>query len=191
MKRTTLIAFALASLALSLAAVEIQPAFYYGGRTVADAAIKEAYGNGTVYVPCLSVKAWKGLLVGFGYEGGYKKDATLGVYQEPATLKTSGFELFLGYEFRVGRFAPYLKLGVGRYSYSQTIESAFVGNIKVEETKSVMTAGGGLRFYPLGESGLFLSGEFKYVPLKVQPYDIEVDLGGFRILGGVGFSFGL
>jgi hypothetical protein len=71
------------------------------------------------------------------------------------------------------------------------VESVYVGNIKVDETKSAMTVGGGLRFYPLGERGLFLSGEFKYVPLKVQPYDIEVDLGGFRLLGGVGYSFGL
>jgi hypothetical protein len=191
MKKATLTVIAIASLALSLAAVEIQPGFYFGARTVADSSIKATYGNGTVYFPCLSVKLWKGLLVGLGYEGGYNKDGKLGVYQEPATLKTSGVELFAGYEFRLGRFAPYLKLGYGRFSYSQAVESAYVGNIKVDETKSTMTVGGGLRYYPLGETGVFLAGEFKYVPLKVKPYEDEVDLGGFRFLGGIGYSFGL
>jgi len=46
---------------------------------------------------------------------------------------------------------------------------------------------GGIKFYP--QKNVFLAVEFKYIPLKVQPYDVEVDLSGMRILGGIGFSF--
>ena len=37
--------------------------------------------------------------------------------------------------------------------------------------------------------GLYLSGEVKYVPLKVKPFDEEVDLGGLRYLLGLGYAF--
>jgi hypothetical protein len=37
--------------------------------------------------------------------------------------------------------------------------------------------------------GLYLSAEVKSVPLKVRPFDINVDLGGIRILAGIGYQF--
>ena len=47
--------------------------------------------------------------------------------------------------------------------------------------------GGGLKFYPL--ENLFVAAEVRYIPLKVKPYEYEVDLGGIRYLAGLGFRF--
>jgi len=35
----------------------------------------------------------------------------------------------------------------------------------------------------------FLAGEVKYIPLKVKPYEDEVDLSGIRCSGGIGYTF--
>jgi hypothetical protein len=60
-----------------------------------------------------------------------------------------------------------------------------------DKTKSTFFVAGGLKVYPMKNlKNLYLSAELKYVPLKVKPYEDEVDLGGLRLMGGVGFSFG-
>jgi hypothetical protein len=38
---------------------------------------------------------------------------------------------------------------------------------------------------------LFISAEIKHIPLKVQPFEIPVDLGGWRVLAGVGYRISL
>jgi hypothetical protein len=48
-------------------------------------------------------------------------------------------------------------------------------------------AAAGLKFYPW--KFIFLSAEAKFVALKVKPYDQSVDLGGWRLLGGLGIAF--
>jgi hypothetical protein len=50
--------------------------------------------------------------------------------------------------------------------------------------------GGGLSFFLLSNS-LCLNAEFKHVPLKVKPFDIEVDLSGIRFMVGIGYRFAL
>ena len=73
-------------------------------------------------------------------------------------------------------------------AYKQTIESSYIP-FKVDDKKSGVTLAAGLRVYPL--DGAYLSLEAKYVPLKVKPIDVEVDLGGWRLALGVGYSFKL
>jgi opacity protein-like surface antigen len=125
-------------------------------------------------------------MLGAGYEGGYSKAGKIGIYQEPSTLKVNGFEVYIGYALKIGSFSPYIKIGCGSYSYKQTIDSPYLSDFRVDGNKSTFSGSGGIKFYPI--KNIFLAIEVRYVPLKVKPLEEEVDLGGMRFLGGVGFS---
>jgi opacity protein-like surface antigen len=185
MKKTLLFIIVLGVLTWGLQAVDLDLGLFYGSRSVKDSQIKEVYGNGSVFFPCASVTFWKGLFAGVGYESGYNRDGKIGLYQEETNLKVTGLEFFAGYRFDLGKVSPYVKLGLGNYSYKQSVS----GQAKVDEKKSALTLAGGARFYPI--KGLFLAAEVKYVPLKVKPMDIEVDLGGMRLAAGIGYTFNL
>jgi len=168
-------------------AMDLEVGMVYGRRMVADPKIRGVYGNGTVYDPFLAVRLWKGLAVGVDYEGGYSRTGKIGTYQEPTSLKVTGSEFFVRYELNLKFVSPFVKVGYGSYSYQQTIESPHIAGHVVDGTKSCPSFAGGLRFFPV--KFLFLSAELKYVPLKVKPYEEEVDLGGMRYLVGAGFRF--
>jgi opacity protein-like surface antigen len=158
---------------------------FYGTWQVVDSDIKNVYGNGMVYFPFLAV-TWKGIMLGAGYEGGYSKSGKIGLYQDPTTLKVNGFEVFVGYAFRIKFLAPYFRVGYGSYSYKQTIDSPYLSDFKVDGTKSTYTGSVGIKFIPI--KNLFLAIEARYVPLKVKPLEEEVDLSGLRFEGGIGFT---
>jgi len=188
MKKITLAVLLTLSLVVTGYSLELGLGFQYGLRTVADSKIKDVYGNGAAYFPSLRLVVWKGLELGVGYEGGYKRDGVIGLFEEKTTLQVTGFELFAGYGYRMSILEPYARLGYGFYAYKQTIESEFIP-FKVDNKKSGVTLAAGLRVYPL--AGLNLSLEAKYIPLKVKPVDVEVDLGGWRLALGAGYSFRL
>lgn len=183
MKRTALLLILLGLPAWCLQAVDLDIGLMYGSRSVKDADVKEVYGNGSAFFPYASIGFWKGLFAGIGYEGGYDRAGKIGLYQEDSSLKVTGLELFAGYRFDLGKVSPYVKLGLGNYSYAQSVSGA----PKFDENKSALTLAGGARYYPV--KGLFLAGEVKYVPLKVRPLTEEVDLGGLRLAAGIGYSF--
>jgi len=158
---------------------------FYGTRQVIDSDIKNVYGNGMIYFPFLAV-TWKGIIMGAGYEGGYSKSGKIGLYQEATTLKVNGFEVYVGYALRIKSLAPYFRVGYGSYSYKQTIDSPYLSDFKVDGTKSTFSGSAGIKFYPIKR--LFLAVEARYVPLKVRPVAEEVDLGGLRLEGGIGFT---
>jgi len=188
MRKTVLFAVLLSfASGAAFAGIRLEVGALLGSRTVQDAAIKEVYGNGTVFFPYAAVHAWKGLFLGAGYEGGYSKSGPIGIYGETARLKITGFEFFAGYEHAVGMLSPFLRAGYGSYSYRQSIESALhEGNI-IDSSKGTIVIAGGLKMNLSGS--LSLVGEAKYVPLKVQPLDSEVDLGGMRYSAGLGMKF--
>jgi len=157
---------------------------FYGTRQVIDSDIKNVYGSGMVYFPFLAV-TWKGIIMGAGYEGGYSKSGKIGLYQETTTLKVNGFEVYVGYALRIKNLAPYFRVGYGSYSYKQTIDSPYLSDFKVDSTKSTVTGSAGFKFFPI--KNMFLAIEARYVPLKVKPLEEEVDLGGLRFEGGIGF----
>jgi len=188
MKRTALGLILVAALGgVARAVIQFEVGMLGGTRTVNSADIKTVYGNGMVYFPYLAVHVWKGLFVGAGYEGGYSRKRMIGIYEEPSTLRVGGFETFVGYEIKAGTVSPYVKVGFARYSYKQTIESPFVGDQVVDAKKWTPTFGGGLKI-SLSET-FFLAGEIRLVPLKVKPYEDEVDLGGMRYTAGFGLKF--
>jgi hypothetical protein len=181
---------ALAPLLAPLAAssLTVQIGVWMGSRTVADPKVRSAYGDGSVYLPYFQAAVWRKLFVGASYEGGYEKNGVLGVYSNPSTLTIIGLDLYLGYEFKFKAVAAYLKAGYGLYRYRQSVRNnPYIADYRVDHLQSTAVAGAGIKLYPL--KFFFVSGEAKYVPLKVRPYDYTVDLGGWRFLGGLGFSF--
>jgi hypothetical protein len=172
---------------LSRAAIRIEIGALGGTRNVNSADIKTVYGNGMVYYPYLALHAWKGLFVGAGYEGGYSRKGMIGIYEEPTTLRVTGFEAFVGFEIKFGTVSPYIKAGYARYSYKQTIDSPFIGNQAANGSKWTPAIGGGLKLSLSG--AFFVAGEIRFVPLKVTPFEDEVDLGGIRYMAGLGLKF--
>jgi opacity protein-like surface antigen len=165
---------------------KIEVGLSFGLRTLNNSELKEVYGSGINILPTVTL-TWKGLMIGGGYEAGFKKDGVIGIYEEPAELSVKGGEIFAGYELRLMNIAPYIKVGVGFYSYKQLIDSEYVSDYPVDGNKTGLIIAGGIKYFPLKR--LFISAEVKYGSLKVKPYDVEVDLGGLRLNGGLGFTF--
>ncbi len=158
---------------------------FSGPRYMTGSDISAAYGQGFVYNPYAAIQ-WGRFLIGGGYEEAKASRGEIGLYEESSSLRIRGFDLFVGYVFTFRIVAPYLKIGYGRYSYQQTIDSLYVGSDGVNQKKWTVTIAGGARFRVFKH--LLLAGEVKYTPLKARPFDEEVDLGGLRLLAGIGFS---
>lgn len=176
-------------LSSGLGAIEISAGAFFGPRTVTDDQVRNAFGNGTVYVPYAALNFWKGFVVGAGYEGGYSRTAKLGIYQESATLKITGYEIFLGYQLRIGKLCPYLKVGYGSFRYQESVDNPLLEKFAIDKTDMAMIYGGGVKFFPL--KNLFIAGEAKFVQFSVRSDDRDVSLGGFRFLAGVGLALGI
>jgi hypothetical protein len=189
MKKHLMGILAILCLTAGASAITIEAGLFTGLRTVSDALVKETYGQGIVFYPTVDVDLFKGLTIGAGYELGYSRKGKIGDYEEDATLEVSGFEFFFAYQLRLKSVVPFISLGGGLYSYKQTIVSDYARD--VDATKMTFVVGGGVKFYPF--KGFYVAGEFKYVPLKVQPFEDEdpVDLSGLRLFFGVGYSFRL
>lgn len=169
-----------------LAAVKPEVFFLYGYRTVSSAGIREVYGNGFVYYPAISINIMKGFFVGTGYEGGYSRSGRIGIFEDYSTLKIYGVEGFAGYAFNLAAISFYARAGLGFYRYKQFIDVPDLP-YKVDNWTVTQLVAGGARYF-IGKN-LFLTAELKYVRMKVKPVEEEVDLGGLRFLGGLGFRF--
>jgi len=168
--------------------IKIEAGVFAGLRTVSDATIKDTYGQGLVFFPYADLEIIKGFALGAGYEFGYSKTAKLGIFEEDATLKVAGFEVFAAFQPRIKKISPYLAVGIGFFSYTQTVESAYARD--VDFSKTTFLVAGGIKFYPI--KGLYVAAEAKFIPLKVKPFEDEdaVDLGGLRLSLGAGYTFG-
>jgi len=169
------------------AAVTFRAGLWCGPQKINDAKIRSVYGGQTVFLPYLEIQIWKGLTIGGGYEFGYNREGKIGLHDNPTTFRMSGLDFFLGYELRIKDAAFFAKIGYGLFSYKQTIDNPSLSDYKVDHTQSAVSFGAGLKYYPA--RFIFLAVEARYVPLKVKPYDYEVDLGGFRYMAGLGFAF--
>jgi hypothetical protein len=165
---------------------QIEIGFLAGLRTLNNADLKSVYGNGFIFFPSITL-IWRGIIFGGGYETGFKKNGLIGIYQEPAQLTVNEPEIYAGYQLTLNKFAPYLKLGWGFYSYKQVVNSPYVSNYPVNGKKSGLIFAAGFKFYPIKR--MFISAEIKYGALKVKPYDQVVDIGGMRLNGGLGICF--
>jgi len=184
-KKVAVAAVLCATLSSTAFALKLEGGLLYGLRTMSNATIKDPYGNGGIFYPYLALEIVKSVIIGVGYDIGYSRSANMGIFDERTTLKIEGYEAFLCLQPRFGSLEPRLKIGVANYSYKQTVDSRYLDNFKVEQTKTTFTVGAGLKIYVL--KNFFLTGEVIYIPLKVKPIEDEVDLTGMRILGGLGF----
>lgn len=161
-----------------------------GYRYLDDLALGEIYGDGYVFEPYIRYSLGT-LNLELSYEGGYKRSGPIGVFQEDSTLSVTGLQL-TGIApipiLRIRNLNTYFKIGIAYYFYKQDIDSEFVRR-QVDHTKWTTVIGGGMNLRLL--RGLFLTAEVKSVPLRVRPFDINVNLGGIRILFGIGYQFWL
>ena len=159
----------------------------FGLGTVSDGDLSDAYGSGFVFSPYLSYGITDCIAVGIGYEGGYKKDGTVGMFEDHAELKISGFSIFAEYRFKSRKLTPYLKLGYGYYTVSNQFEDDGMKKYGFSEKGSGAVLGGGVR-YPLG-GNLLITGGLEYLMLSVKPFDESVNSGGLRLLAGFALKF--
>jgi len=186
MRKSAFAAVLVLLLAASGRAWDIKAGIMGGARTASDPDIRRVYGGGSIYYPFLAVGLVKGFSLGAGYEGGYSRSGVIGSYQEATTLKVSGPEVFAGYWFRLEPLSLYVRAGWGSYAYRQTVDSPAARDFPVDSSRGALLVAGGVHVF--FSEHLYLCGEVKYVPLKVKPYDREVDLGGFRYMAGVGYA---
>ena len=154
-------------------------------RTVQSSAVRDVYGNGFVVLPSLALRVRGGLAVGLAYELGYDRSGTIGLYKEPTRLTVRGWEVFLRWDVTSRRVAPYLKAGLGGFRYEQEIESAVPLSDRAQGRKTAPLIGAGARVRLSDRLAGRL--EILYIPLKVKPFDVDVDLGGWRV--GLGLDF--
>jgi opacity protein-like surface antigen len=162
-----------------------------GFRNLNDPTLGEIYGDGYVYEPYVRYSLPRFAVLELAYEGGYKKNAPIGLFQEDSTLNVSGFQLSAIVPipiFRIRRMTTYFKVGLAYYFYKQDIDSEFVRK-EVDHTKWTTVIGAGASFYVF--RNLFLTFEYKSIPMRVRPFDINVDLGGTRLMFGIGYQFWL
>ena len=125
--------------------------------------------------------------MGVSFEGGYEREGLIGIYNEKTTLEMSGVEFFVAYQLMLKRFRPYIRIGYGNYSYTQTVDNGM--NMDVDDSKGTLTVGAGIKVYMV--KGLYLNGDLRLVDLKVKPYEEEINLGGWRYTVGLGYTFTL
>lgn len=162
-----------------------------GFRKLKDATLGEIYGDGYVYEPYVRYSFANSLALELSYEGGYKRNGPVGVFQENSTLSVTGLQLsgILRVPIlRIRRVSTYFKVGLAYYFYKQDIDSEFVRR-QVDHRQWTTVIGGGMNLYLF--RGLFLTAEVKSIPLRVKPFEINVDLGGMRFLFGIGYQFWL
>jgi hypothetical protein len=167
---------------------ELSAGFLAGRRLIEDPAVKQTYGDGMVFYPFLRWTTNRFLSFEVGHEIGYKKSGQVGFYEENSTLEIQGWELCTVLHYPLKRLTPYVRLGIGYYSYKQEINSEFI-RLKVDHHKLALVIGAGMNV-PVYK-GLFLTAEIKHVPLKVKPFDSTVDLSGLRFLLGLGLRIRL
>jgi hypothetical protein len=170
------------------ASTDINMAFKLGTRQINDPNLNKIYGSGYVFIPSLSITVFPNFSIEAAYEGGYKKSGLVGLYQDDSTLRISGMEISGIFWYRFSEFRPYVQLGAGYYSYRQDVDNEIV-RYQVDHKNIGFILGGGLDIALF--KGLFFTLGIKYVQLEVQPFNVEVDLSGIRILAGIGWEIKL
>ena len=186
MSRILVVLILVALAAQSLQAARLGFGLRYGLRKVVDEAIKEVYGEGYVYNPYIRWVPHHFFAFEVAYEGGYNKEAPIGLFDENSTFSVNGFEVCLVLHYRIDRFDPYVRFGYANYHYKQEIDSKFVRQ-QVDHWKATSVIAGGLNIGLV--QGLNAGFEVKYAPMKVQPFEVEVDLSGIRYLFSLSYEF--
>lgn len=167
--------------------LQIRALASYGLRSMKDQKVRNIYGQSGVYGFNLSLVFLRNFLIGGGYEGGYKADALIGNYLEESSLSLRGLEIFGGLRLKYSDLETFMVAGLAHYAYRQQVKSNFAPEVKAEKTAPFLAVG--LNYFLF--RGFFFSGRLKFQPLKVNPVENEVDLGGWSMTVGVGYTVNL
>jgi hypothetical protein len=187
-KKVALLLVAASALAApSAGAVRWEAGLCGGLRTVKDDTLRSTYGTGWVYTPFVSYRLSRKLWIGAEFEGGFSKDAKIGIFAEESRLAVHGVHAFVQYGRERGAIRPFLKVGAGVFHFKMDIESPFVQAANFASNDVSILLGGGLKV--MLKRRLFCAAEVKYAALWADPFDDLVDLGGIRLLAGLGLDF--
>ena len=147
-----------------------------------DQVFKSIYGGGTYFGGEVNITLMKGVSLWAGAHM-FSKTGLTTFTQEPTEISIT--PIYGGIKFRAPseKVSPYLGLGVGFFSYKET--SAAIGSIQQSDIGYIGQLG--VLINVIGPIYLDLKGCYSYC--KVQPEEIEANLGGFQVIGGFGFGF--
>lgn len=165
-----------------VSAIEIYGSLNVGQRTVNDTVLDYTYGSGWNYQATLDIHILPRLALGFFYETGYKKESEIDATNEYTSLTLGGMGAVGTFYLGTRSFQPFLKVGAGSFSYRQEIDNPYLDR-EVNHSKFSLLFGSGIRFRIL--PFLLFNLELQYVPLMVEPFEVEKDLGGFRVMAGL------
>ncbi len=177
------------ALAIPAGAADFDLTIRAGYLQLTESPVKSVYGGGFIFNPSIAFKLSPYFSIKAGWEGGYNQSADIGLYQESSHLTLNAWELSGVFHYPGWKpLVPFIEAGLTNCGYRQEIDSSFIRRT-VDHRKSSYFAAAGVTYF--AGSGIFLLAEFKYLPLKVRPFDVEVDLTGYRILAGIGYRFSL
>ncbi len=156
-----------------------------GWRSLNEPGIRRTYGTSVAVPFGFDLILRSGWEAGLRFEWAPTREGALGIYASAARFHLLGLEAAVSRELRPGVVGLYARAGAGLYHYRQTVDYAYVQDYKVDRFAPGAVIAAGLRVYPW--PFLYLAADAKYVILGVSPYDVSVDLGGWRLGGSLGF----
>ena len=146
-----------------------------------DQVFKSIYGSGTYFGGEINIRLASGVSLWAGAHM-FSKDGLTTFTEEPTEIAIT--PVYGGLKFRVpsAKVSPYLGLGVGYFQYKET---SAIGEVQKGDIGYIGQLG--ILINVIGPIYLDLKGCYSYC--KVQPEELEADLGGFQVIGGFGFGF--
>ncbi len=147
-----------------------------------DNFFEEIYGEGFAFGLEIDIFLWK--KIDFYVAGNfYSKQGKLTYTQEPTKVRILPIEWGLRYRFLSRKINLYTGIGLG---YVSANESNFIGDVSTKNIGYNLGLGGYLSLY----QNLILDVFVRYSWYKVHPTSIDVNIGGYDIGIGLGYSFG-
>ena len=146
-----------------------------------DQVFKSIYGSGTYFGAEINITLMRGVSLWAGAHM-FSKTGLTTFTQEPTEISIT--PIYGGLKFRApsAKVSPYLGLGVGYFQYKET---SAIGEVQKGDIGYIGQLG--ILINVIGPVYLDLKGCYSYC--KVQPEELEADLGGFQVIGGFGFGF--
>lgn len=147
-----------------------------------DQAFKNIYGGGTNFGGEINITLMKGISLWAGMNMFSKTGLTTFTEEETEISITP---VYGGIKFQASgaRVRPYLGLGVGYFQYKES--SAVIGSVQKSDIGYLGQLG--VLINVIGPIYLDLKGSYSYC--KVQPEDLEANIGGLQVMAGFGLGF--
>ena len=146
-----------------------------------DTAFREIYGGGMTYGGEVSLAVWKNLdLLLTGSR--FARTGELTFTKDETQVKITRFGWAVRYRLNAGKFQPYAGMGL---HYTAFRETNFIGDVSTAKSGLSATVGS---LYAL-TSRLIIDLSVEYFSCRINPTAVEVDIGGWCVGVGIGYSF--